>query len=734
MDSEEDILKALFVNERTMAGLSHWVSEHQQIRSLLMAEMVRRSTVSEQWRHMLPKYMLPIFSMIQASGATQKMARVNGALFNRIRDAIIEWSQGALTRDLLSEAAKRTEDEFLTALKGDYASRMGAAQKGVGPIADEHDGGSTSDQNDIVPSDTAHPKRGSSLYGGESFEDGQQRLGGLLLSAREDLKEIGLQTDLVSEEDVEAAGKSVENLMKVESLGGGVNQEGHLVFKSIGEFFGRLKIMETVGYAPSNLPDSLTDLAQKPDTDIFVPEVSHEKIPERNVLDDGDFIPVELPTEGRSRDGLASPHSTEDAPDRPEEELALTAENEPDIISYRENLAGIIPVKLAQTDMVGTGSEPVSEPVTKPEPSVTPEPIAVPVPLTEPTLAPTPEPAPEPNPISAPISEPAQIKPVAVDVAASVDRSGDRTDAPQTPSGVSDAVDEIDIIIPDGDRGLVAMAPEWVSHWPVSMAELEIIADKVPRSTGISRSHGNLTSRQAFAGWAPHTRDVPYGHMMIRRHHDMSVKAGKEGDIHPIEWSRPEMPEGSWQATVARDTSRVLGRSHPLMLPPNSSLAWYGGMLGWSEVDIRSLAAFGSPARPESVTAKGDPAKLVEAMRGVVRMQLQQLLVEAPSHYLSEQVDLKKRHEIACQHLSRWWIFMLLARHRMEDFDLIFTREFFGGTDGPDFFVEPTGAVNFGTSQWSSHAMLHRKGKFGDTSVWPRALSGSLVSGPPPRP
>ena len=56
-------------------------------------------------------------SMIHASGAKAGELRPDKKLFNRIRDAIVEWSGGSVSRETLMGAARRTEDEFLSVLK-----------------------------------------------------------------------------------------------------------------------------------------------------------------------------------------------------------------------------------------------------------------------------------------------------------------------------------------------------------------------------------------------------------------------------------------------------------------------------------------------------------------------------------------------------------------------------------------------------------------------------------------
>ena len=147
-DNEEEILRALIINDRVLAGLSRWVTEHEETRSMLLTEMVRRSTLVEQWRHMLPKFMLPLSSMLFEAKAGWKDLRVNAKLFNRIRDAIIEWSGDTLSRDDLMLAARQTEEEFMSILKEkdfsgeaddmeEYRGRLRLAYEDARKILDE---------------------------------------------------------------------------------------------------------------------------------------------------------------------------------------------------------------------------------------------------------------------------------------------------------------------------------------------------------------------------------------------------------------------------------------------------------------------------------------------------------------------------------------------------------------------------------------------------------------------
>ena len=150
-------------------------------------------------------------------------------------------------------------------------------------------------------------------------------------------------------------------------------------------------------------------------------------------------------------------------------------------------------------------------------------------------------------------------------------------------------------------------------------------------------------------------------------------------------------------------------------------LSWHGRTLGWSETEILSLTAFGSPAKPETVTPTGDAAGLIDALRGVVRLRVAELVQKVPGHFLSHPTAGAERQKEAVEDLARYWLFVLLARHDQAGFDLLYTDGFFHGIHGPDFVVDGSGKADFG---WVDRA--------GHVGVWsPQLLMemGSALSG-----
>lgn len=255
---------------------------------------------------------------------------------------------------------------------------------------------------------------------------------------------------------------------------------------------------------------------------------------------------------------------------------------------------------------------------------------------------------------------------------------------------------------PVGKEHLV-FSPEQVENWPSAPSEVTEMLPSLPRSTGLSRSTGD----EPFCLWVPLHQKQEFCFIGFRRHPDLSSREGIEGPIEPVDLSRLELGPGNWRGYMRPSHSVVLGAGHPLMLPPHSSLAWYGKKLGWSDVDVRSLSQFGSPARPESVRAEGDPKRLIDAFRGVARLRVDQLATLVPEHYLAEASEGgENRRDEASEDLARWWLFVLLARHNQAEFDRIYPGGFFYGVHGPDFVIDDKGEAGFGVPGNASHLIL----------------------------
>ena len=260
---------------------------------------------------------------------------------------------------------------------------------------------------------------------------------------------------------------------------------------------------------------------------------------------------------------------------------------------------------------------------------------------------------------------------------------------------IADGADSLvtgDGILPPVEASDLAYSPDWVAKWPQEMFDVIDLLPDLPRSTGLSRSTGS----SPFTRWRPETSKEPFCFMGFRRHPDLSPRAGMEGVIEPADLSRIELGEGQWRCVSLPRQSKILGASHALMLPPHSSLEWYGKKLGWGATEIRSLAAFGSPARPESIIPKGDHKKLIDAMRGVARLRLKELASQNPGHFLADPQAGPGRREVASEDLARWWMFVLVTRHQQPEFDMLMP-EFFHGIHGPEIAIGSDGEAIYGT-------------------------------------
>lgn len=262
-----------------------------------------------------------------------------------------------------------------------------------------------------------------------------------------------------------------------------------------------------------------------------------------------------------------------------------------------------------------------------------------------------------------------------------------------------------------GEAAMV-FSPERIRNWPTDPAELRAIQAMVPRSTGLSRS----TSLEVpFGGWMLVGLNRPFCHMAMRRQPDLSEREGVEGPVDPFDLARMEVPPNDYNIHLMGRVSPVLGTSHPLMLPPHSSLAWYGGELGWPDVEAQALGRFGSPTRPDSVSPMGDRAKLMEAFRGVALLRTRQLASEERGHFLAQGGDLIAE---AAEDLARWWLFVLLWRHDPQGFELLYPGSFLHGVHGPDFAVKADGSV-----VWSDHERPSHVG------IWSVATRDALANG-----
>lgn len=591
LDDEEGILRAIIVNRRARAGAERMAREHDAVEELLLTEYVRRSTLVEQWRHLLPKYMLPFFSMMEAAGVKSDQARVDTALFNRVRDVIVEWSGGMVTREDMMTAARRTEEEFLHALKDDETEQ--AAE----PIE-------------------------------ESFDACRERLRFALAEARADLEELdGLD---VEEMDIAEARLRVERLVTAISIDAGMDALGRLVFPSVDTF------MDVIA-------------ARRRARRGMVPNVPGDEVSGGEMVAD----PVA---------------------DDPPEEAAPVVEVTDGVADDEVKEESVAPVPAGDVE---------DEPVVTHGPSADDFGPAIPDDLFGPEVSGTDDDEEGDGGLVDPSDE--DDHPFADDAAETADG----------PHAVEDDLAPVGV-------GPLAFDPKDLDNWPSDNMEVRRIASGLARSTGLSRS----TFSRPFSMWRPSMDKPPFCFMGFRLQPDLSAREGHEGPIEPVDLSRLEIGDGQWKAAALPGPSRVLGQSHPLMLPPHSRLEWYGKTLGWSDADIRSLSGFGSPAKPETVIPEGNGRILADSMRGVARLRLAELARRVPEHFLADAKQGAERRQEAAEDLARYWIFVLLARHDQAGFDMMFEDGFFQGVHGPDFVVDASGVADFGGAERGGHVAV----------------------------
>jgi hypothetical protein len=180
---------------------------------------------------------------------------------------------------------------------------------------------------------------------------------------------------------------------------------------------------------------------------------------------------------------------------------------------------------------------------------------------------------------------------------------------------------------------------------------------------------------------------APFQHVPLREF--PADRPAPTGEIDPLDLVRLEANDGIHKWQVMQGRSEVLGRLHPLMLPPHASAIWYGQQLGWGEVEMRELARFGNAGEPSKIDVDADPLKMLRALRGVVELQLRELARVEPSHLLADPA----KASIAAEDLSLWWLYVLFCRHSAVAFMLTNKRGLFHGVEGPDVSMQDGKAI-----------------------------------------
>jgi hypothetical protein len=224
--------------------------------------------------------------------------------------------------------------------------------------------------------------------------------------------------------------------------------------------------------------------------------------------------------------------------------------------------------------------------------------------------------------------------------------------------------------------------------WPREFDDLRVTFADKHRSNGFNRS---VRAEHPFAGWVYCPAEPPFSNMSTR---PIAQVVSHNEKLEAADLSRLEMWSPSYRASVVDGRSSVLGLGHELMLPPHSSLDWYGDQLGWEDADKSKAAAFGSPSDPSSIRPGGDPEMLMKMLRANVDLQLKQLSRDRGDGFFEDQ----KRLALATEDLARWWVFILIVRHDPDMFEPVFGPGYFHGVEAPDFFLDVEEKPVFGPS------------------------------------
>lgn len=261
-----------------------------------------------------------------------------------------------------------------------------------------------------------------------------------------------------------------------------------------------------------------------------------------------------------------------------------------------------------------------------------------------------------------------------------------------------------------------------------SKLEWDELRPRLPRSSGISRSNHD----DAFAGWH-WNKSNQLMFPPLRPQSDCVPTDGEEGALNLNDWLRIELGPGRWRMakplTGRPSPPELDGFAHEFMLPPHSSPVWYGEQLGWDSFDCEKLKGFGSPAKPETVTAAGDISILTRAFRSFVKLRMDQFEQSLADGKIGENLKAEnffflrslEAKSFFTESFARYWMFILFARHNQEQFDRVLGESFFHGVIGPEFDVH-FGKVLYGVGG-DGRAFV----QIFDPSLFDRECSGSML-------
>lgn len=112
-DGDEKLLQAYVGNERLRGVLAAQLAEQDAVRRVLIAELARRYTLTEQWRYKIPKALMPVIAVFITSGVRRDKMRPGSPLLKEVIDLVSRYSPvGKTTPEALDEAARNAEQQF----------------------------------------------------------------------------------------------------------------------------------------------------------------------------------------------------------------------------------------------------------------------------------------------------------------------------------------------------------------------------------------------------------------------------------------------------------------------------------------------------------------------------------------------------------------------------------------------------------------------------------------------
>lgn len=119
LKSEHGLLKAIMVNDRAQSAYAARLSEHEAAKTYLLKELVRRRSLAESWRYLIPKYLMPFLSAIQAAGISEKVFRPRRKFTGQFIDLLMAHASKKVARADIIAAMDQTEVQFAALLSAD---------------------------------------------------------------------------------------------------------------------------------------------------------------------------------------------------------------------------------------------------------------------------------------------------------------------------------------------------------------------------------------------------------------------------------------------------------------------------------------------------------------------------------------------------------------------------------------------------------------------------------------